>query len=137
MRRLWREGVIRSRFGWPVPRVAKEVSSREISTLVDAAKSSGLSRKGSGLVVQEGWCYYLLPYLQESSPVPCWMCVVAAVKNPAKASGVERVELHYSRLDVAIDEFQSLRNAAAVDRDRLLHWVLWDAVKSVGEKGGV
>lgn len=133
MRRLWRKGTASSRFGWPVPRIAKAVSPREMSMLVDAAKSSGFSRKGKGLAIQKDWRYFLLPYLQEPSPAPCWMCVVVAVKKSTKTTDAERVEPYYSRLDVAIEEFRRLPNAAVSDRDQLLHWVLWDAAKSVGE----
>lgn len=124
---MWRKKTAVSRLGCPVPRIAKVASPREISMLMDAA-SFGFSRKGKGLVVQEGWRYYLLPYLPESSPVPCWMCVVVAVKEPAK-TGAERPQVHYSRLDVAIKEFRRLPNAAAAERDQLLLWVAWDAAK--------
>lgn len=134
MMRLWRQGTAMSRFGWPVPRIAKAVSPREMSMLLDTANSSGFSRNGKGVVVQKIWSYYLLPYLYESSPVSCWMCVVVVVKKSTNTTGAKRVELHYARLDVATEEFRRLPNAAAADRDQLLHWVLWDAAKIVDDK---
>jgi hypothetical protein len=133
VRRVWRGGSVTSRFGWPIPRIAKEASPREMSMFVETAKTSGFSRKGKGLTVQEGWRYYLLPYLQESSPVPCWMCVVVAVGKSVATPGNEQSKLIYSRLDVTIWDFRSLSNASAVDRDQLLHWVLWDAANSAGK----
>jgi hypothetical protein len=126
----------RSRFGWPVPRIAKAASPREMSILIETANCSGFSRKGEGLTVQKGWRYYLLPYLHEASPASCWMCVVVAVEKSTNTTNAGRIELQYSRLDVATKEFRRLPNAALVDRDQLLHWVLWDAAKSVGDKRG-
>lgn len=131
----WRRGrVVRSHFGWPVPRVVKAPSLREISILVQSARSSGFSRKGRGLAIREDLRYYLVPYLRESSPESCWMCVVVAVKEPARAAVLERPELHYSRLDVAMGEFERLSDAAGVSRDELLHWVIWDAARKSGEQ---
>jgi hypothetical protein len=108
------------------------VSPDEITELMAVATSSGFSRKGVGLEVRGDWRYYLVPYLQEPSPQPCWMCVVVAAKDATRMADAERPEPRYSRLDVAIEEFQGLPDAAVAERDQLLHWVLWDATKSAG-----
>lgn len=128
--RLWRKRMATSRFGWPVPRIAKVASPREISRLIDAA-GFGSVRRRKGIPVQEGWRYYFLPYWPEACPVRRWKCVVVAVKEPAE-NGIERVQLHYSRLELTAEEFQRLPDAAAVERDQLLHFIAWDAAKYGG-----
>ena len=130
-----RAATVRSRFGWPVPQVAKVVSPGEISALVKTAEGAGFSRKGVGLEVREDWRYYLVPYLPEPSPRPCWMCVVVGVMDFTTMADAERPEPRYARLDVATEEFPGFRDAAVAERDQLLHWVLWDAAKGAADRG--
>lgn len=131
MKAFWRSRFVRSRLGWPVPRIAKVVSAQELSSLIADATKSGYSRKAKEVQVRAGTYYYLIPYLLESSPEQCWMCFVIAVANLNKVESAERAELRYSRLDVAIARFRDLSNASVGQRDQLLHWVLWDAAKNV------
>lgn len=111
------------------------MSPGEISSLVSIAEGAGFSQEGVGLEVREDSRYYLVPYLTEPSPRPCWMCVVVGVKDATTMADAERPEPHYARLDVATEEFQGFPDAAVAERDQLLHWVLWDAAKGAADRG--
>ena len=125
---LWRWKVY-SWWGWPVPRVVKSPTSRQLRDLIDTAADSGFSRKARGLEVKDGGTYYLVPYLFESTPANCWICIVVAIESRSSPEGGGRPSISYARLDVSIDRYRRLPRASRRQRDQLLHFMAWEAAK--------
>ena len=123
------KGSVVSGLGWPVPAAVRIVNSERVMKIVTTAHENGYSRKGRGLDLDRYQWHAVVPYLWEASPKPCWMCLVVSFLHPVDVEFGVRQECKFARLDISVEDLDSLPVAGAQVRDQLLHWMAWEAFR--------
>lgn len=115
--------------GWPVPAPVALASMTDMQFLTRKARERNYSRKGEGLACSEGECYFLFPYLRESTPDRSWMCLVVAFSHSLELQTGERPRCYFSRLDVAVSDWNALPVVRGRRKDQLIHWLAGEAFR--------
>ncbi|MEU4482709.1 hypothetical protein AB0F68_32350 [Micromonospora sp. NPDC023966] len=118
---------VRSRWGLPVPAVARVLTAAQLRELVETELASGFGRRVRDLPVESDLEYLLFPHSPEMSPVPSWKCVVIVLPAGGVLVRGSGRKIRYGHLDVSVEELRRLPRASRRRRDEMLHWLAYEA----------